>query len=851
MVANMFLSTVLRSRDAAADEQGAAAAAMAAWSAGIAYAINFIILYVIMSLLVVVVVGVMGCVASPRIRKSPTYIILAISAALCICALGVNVSMNKELVVNPQKPFNAQIYTSMIALSMSKCRKSIPTRTFGLHLHFAYTPISLFCSNFRLCCCSHPLPRRLYTHFANPRLFPRHLCGRRGTKTMEAMGRHRIPRLDQDPRIVLICHYIRFVHDCALRASDMATVVTMVNQKQYALIEWTLMLADGLYCTIFFCVKLYELGWGWGEDKHVSRSFLETLRRILISAFACFVLPSFLLITLIVMQATLYRPDIEGYVFVTFIPMTVISAASATLWPAIRAEQHRRKMLVAPIHTLRSQGPPTKFLTPQRSFDNDDEKDFDKVTPDVELGELEHTVVTPVKRSQDQLNARARTMTGDRIDAGRDTDLGGATTLQHLGRPQNPLRHAPRCERNRSDHGHRREVERGLNSSWTLFTRCFFTHCLRSLSNGSLSDEESERVLLDGLLRALVSPLLAAVLGDLRHHHVGLLEGVLRQEVVTVDKMRFDAVDLEAVEADLAGPVGGRVAVEHAEANAGALRARLLDNHGDTVDVGWLGDVLDPLGVRCRKPARDPGAGGLDLVPDVPFVVADLDFACGDLLVAVVPVKERFVPCRSWPVLVAEHGVEVDGMEIDHADETVEHLAIPLRVALVSARDELDRRVDELHAVRPSFCHLGVVGGIEEADLPRAVHLVSKTPVLDVVRLVAASVLAAQVGPVGVTGAVAVFEPRERLFVGAGAHVDAEVGLYFEPAAVVDELVCAKVVGFGREPGELDALGALRDGTDAVLPVVVANEVAAWPSEDGHLEFAIAGKDVGDVLPPG
>lgn len=100
-------------------------------------------------------------------------------------------------------------------------------------------------------------------------------------------------------------------------------------------------------------------------------------------------------------------------------------------------------MLVAPIHTLRSQGPPTKFLTPQRSFDTDDEKDFDKVTPDVELGELEHTVVTPVKRSQDQLNARARTMTGDRIDARRDTDLGGATTLQHLGRPQNPLRHAP------------------------------------------------------------------------------------------------------------------------------------------------------------------------------------------------------------------------------------------------------------------------------------------------------------------------------------------------------------------------------------------------------------------------
>lgn len=113
-------STILLPRDAAGEQQAAAAAAMAAWSAGIAYAINFIVLYLTMSLLVVVVVGSMGCLASKRIRRSPSFIILIVCTALCICALGINVAMNKELVVNPQKRFNAEIYTTLIALSMSK-----------------------------------------------------------------------------------------------------------------------------------------------------------------------------------------------------------------------------------------------------------------------------------------------------------------------------------------------------------------------------------------------------------------------------------------------------------------------------------------------------------------------------------------------------------------------------------------------------------------------------------------------------------------------------------------------------------------------------------------------------------
>ena len=115
-----FVPSILRPRDAAADQQAAAAAAMAAWSAGIAYAINMIVLYLTMTLAVVVVVGVMGCIASNRIRRSPSFIIMVICTALCICALGVNVAMIRDLVINPQKQFNAEIYTTVIALSMGK-----------------------------------------------------------------------------------------------------------------------------------------------------------------------------------------------------------------------------------------------------------------------------------------------------------------------------------------------------------------------------------------------------------------------------------------------------------------------------------------------------------------------------------------------------------------------------------------------------------------------------------------------------------------------------------------------------------------------------------------------------------
>lgn len=157
--------------------------------------------------------------------------------------------------------------------------------------------------------------------------FPRNSAAASGRHSWKRWAAIVFPSLIKIPRLIVICRYIYFVHTEALGAPNMGYMIVRMNRTQWALIEWSLMLADELYCTTFFCIKLYELGWGWGEDKHVSRNFLDTLKRILISALASFMLPSFLLITLIVMQVLRHRPDIEGYIFITFSPLTVISAA--------------------------------------------------------------------------------------------------------------------------------------------------------------------------------------------------------------------------------------------------------------------------------------------------------------------------------------------------------------------------------------------------------------------------------------------------------------------------------------------------------------------------------------------
>lgn len=123
---------------------------------------------------------------------------------------------------------------------------------------------------------------------------------------------------------------------------------------------------------------------------------------------------------------------------------SLFSFTAATLWPAIRAEQIRRKQAaaLAPIHTLRSQGQSNKFLTTQRSFDTDDDKDAiaNKLfnASNVELEVLDHhqhqTVPTLSKRGLDgHVDARSRSTTAE------SKEVGESVASVRVGAPHNAL----------------------------------------------------------------------------------------------------------------------------------------------------------------------------------------------------------------------------------------------------------------------------------------------------------------------------------------------------------------------------------------------------------------------------
>jgi hypothetical protein len=79
-------------------------------------------------------------------------------------------------------------------------------------------------------------------------------------------------------------------------------------------------------------------------------------------------------------------------------------------------------------------------------------------------------------------------------------------------------------------------------------------------------------------------------------------------------------------------------------------------------------------------------------------------------------------PRRPRKPLVPQHRIKVNGMIITHPDQPLEDFTVPLRVALVATRDELDGWVDQPQSVGPTGGLFGVVCRGEVADLPRSVH---------------------------------------------------------------------------------------------------------------------------------
>src|SRR6202012_818920 len=220
----------------------------------------------------------------------------------------------------------------------------------------------------------------------------------------------------------------------------------------------------------------------------------------------------------------------------------------------------------------------------------------------------------------------------------------------------------------------------------------------------------------------------------------------------------------------------------------------------------------------------------LDRVLDL-LVVADLlDQGAGDPDGPLGLVRDQDV----GPVIVAA-GVDVHAVVADELGQALQDHPVPVAPPGLTARDELDAGVGPAHHLGVLPGRLDVVLGRQLPDLPRAVHLVAQAPQLDSVRGVMA-VGPAQVGPVGVTGAVAVLDPGRGLVHGAGAHVHAQVRLGADQLAVAHELVGAEPVGLLAVPGQVGAPRPLVPRADAVGEVVAGHEVAPGPAEQRRLQ---------------
>src|SRR5215204_1337192 len=184
------------------------------------------------------------------------------------------------------------------------------------------------------------------------------------------------------------------------------------------------------------------------------------------------------------------------------------------------------------------------------------------------------------------------------------------------------------------------------------------------------------------------------------------------------------------------------------------------------------------------------------------------------------------------PVVVAA-GVDVYAMVVDERREALDHHPVPIRQAAEAATNELYVRVRPPHYFGELTGLTHVVFGRKSPDLPLPIHLVAQPPVPDVVRLLVA-VLAPEVGPVGVTRAVAVLDPGLGLVHRACPHVDADVGLGPQQATVLYELVRAEAVGFFGGPREIHLPRTLLARTDPVGPVVAAHEVPTGPAQNRY-----------------
>ena len=154
-----------------------------------------------------------------------------------------------------------------------------------------------------------------------------------------------------------------------------------------------------------------------------------------------------------------------------------------------------------------------------------------------------------------------------------------------------------------------------------------------------------------------------------------------------------------------------------------------------------------------------------------------------------------------------------------------------------AAHHQFHVRIDLAHAGgHGGGEHAVVLGGLV-AELPRAVHLVAQAPHADIERLVGA-VGAATFRQLGAAGHVRVLQQVQGLLQAARAQVDGLHQLvaagFFQPFR---HFVQTKLIGLGGMPCQVQATRPLITRTNAILPAIAGNEIAARIANRGSAEF--------------
>ena len=131
------------------------------------------------------------------------------------------------------------------------------------------------------------------------------------------------------PRLIVVSLFT----NVAVKASSggIAQAAGALTHQPYAVIEWSMQLADTGYCTIFLLWKLHT----FGSSNFRSKSLATIIKRVVYTVLGTFFIPVCLTIAVIVCQVSGLPPLLWSNTLVANVYVSVIGAVFCTLWSTI------------------------------------------------------------------------------------------------------------------------------------------------------------------------------------------------------------------------------------------------------------------------------------------------------------------------------------------------------------------------------------------------------------------------------------------------------------------------------------------------------------------------------------